>query len=78
MLGPVSPCNVALVSVDTVEVWGSSPHGPTIQNKDLARIPKKHSGVQKEPDLLITCRCMFIARVTRFPGRMNVTHPPPN
>ena len=29
-------------SVDTVEVWGSSPHGPTIQNKELGRIPKKH------------------------------------
>ena len=33
--------------VDTVEVWGSSPHGSTIQNKNFTRIPKKHSGVQK-------------------------------
>ena len=44
--GLVSYCNT-YPCFDTVEVWGSSPHGPTIQNKDLARIPKKHSGVQK-------------------------------
>ena len=40
---------------DTVEVWGSSPHGPTIQNKDLAQIPKKHSGVQKDTLLRPIC-----------------------
>lgn len=40
---------------DTVEVWGSTPHGPTIQNKDLARIPKKHSRVQKDTFLRPIC-----------------------
>ncbi len=42
-------------SFDTVEVWGSSPHGPTIQNKDLAQISKKHSGVQKDTLLRPIC-----------------------
>jgi len=45
--GLLSGCKTYERYFDTVEVWGSSPHGPTIQNKDLARIPKKHSGVQK-------------------------------
>jgi hypothetical protein len=41
--------------LDTVEVWGSSPHGPSIQNKNFARIPKKHSGVQKDTLLRPIC-----------------------
>ena len=40
---------------DTVEVWGSSPHGPTIQNENFTRIPKKHSGVQKDTLLRPIC-----------------------
>src|SRR6266478_9434560 len=43
-----SCCKYLMSPLDTVEVWGSSSHGPTIQNKDLALIPKKHSGVQKD------------------------------
>ena len=40
---------------DTVEVWGSSPHGPTIRNKCFMRISKKHSGVQKDTLLRPIC-----------------------
>src|SRR6266481_4359095 len=53
--GLVSCCNTYPCYLDTVEVCGSSPHGPTIQNKDLARIPKKHSGVQKDTPLRPIC-----------------------
>ncbi len=46
---------MTISTVDMVEVWGSSPHGPTIQNKDVAQIPKKHSGVQKDTLLRPIC-----------------------
>ncbi len=50
-----SCCKYLMSPLDTVEVWGSSPHGPTIQNKCFMRISKKHSGVQKETLLRPIC-----------------------
>ncbi len=48
-------CKLLQYLFDTVEVWGSSPHGPTIQNKCFMRISKKHSGVQKDTLLRPIC-----------------------
>ena len=61
--GLVSYCNT-YPCFDTVEVWGSSPHGPTIQNKDLAQISKKHSGVQK--DTLLRPFCVLLPETSRL------------
>jgi len=41
--------------IDTVEVWGSSAHGPTILNKNFTGIPKKRRGVQKDTFLRPIC-----------------------
>ena len=45
--GLVSYCNTYPCHLDTVEVWGSSPHGPTIFFKELASttpVPKAPNG----------------------------------
>src|SRR5437660_6956207 len=39
--GLVSYCNAYPCYLDTVEVWGSSPHGPTISFNGLAEKPDK-------------------------------------
>ena len=37
--GLVSYCNTYPCHLDTVEVWGSSPHGPTISSNDIEDLP---------------------------------------
>ena len=54
--GLVSGCKTNPCHLDTVEVWGSSPHGPTILFNNLAEtLIRVRKGITKNPAQLELC-----------------------